>query len=128
MTDYTAPERKAINAAWNALVHLCDCTNWSDGPALANALKLERKQMEGTTGGRAMVVKAWEEGLSNPQQPASSLYFVRPGYLQAFMLGVSHALHREQDAYTGPMVAEARTLSRAATVAQEAHTARVAGV
>lgn len=123
--EFTAPERKAIDAAYRALAYLCDCTDWSDAPALREALKLERAQTGNATAAKAMVCKAWAEGLDNPDKPASAFYWIRPGYLRAFLMGVGHKVRRADDSYTGPMVAEARELCVAAIAANDAHTARI---
>lgn len=72
-----------------------------------------------------MIVKAWLDGLRDPHRPASALFWVRPGYLAAFMLGARHAIERAGDSYTGPLVAEAAERCAAAVAANDAHTARI---
>lgn len=125
MTKFTAIERAAISDAFHALVDLCECTNWSDGPALREAFKAERRETQDATIARAMVCAAWSKGLDNPDVTARELYYVRPGYLAALMLGVRHAVERQDDAYTGPKVAAARVLCVDAVAANDAHTARI---
>lgn len=132
MDNFTPTEATAINAAWRAVKRLCECTNWSDAPAWREAERLERKQGAGdwrgpllTTWARAMICKAWLEGLENPDRPARALFFVRAGYLSAFLLGVRHAIERAGTDYNGPMVTEAAELCRAAVAANDAHTRRI---
>lgn len=132
MTEYTKPEVEAINAAWRSIGELCSRTNWSDGPAWREAERLERKQVpsdcsQRTASARAMICKAWAEGLANPDATARKLYWIRPGYLAALMLGVRHAVERRGDDYNGPLVEECRTLCDAAIAANEAHTRRIVG-
>lgn len=130
MEKFSKAEAAAINAAWAAVKHVCDCTNWSDGPAWRDAERLERQQagrddVQKTTWARAMIAKAWLDGFSDPHCPASKLYLTRPGYLAAFMLGARHAVERAGDNYTGPLVAEAAERCAAAVAANDAHTARI---
>lgn len=124
-TNYTKAERTAINAAWASIYQLCECTNHSDAPEWNEAERLERRQMDSTTGARAMICKAWLEGLENPDKPAREFYWIRPGYLKAFMLGIRHAVERAGTEYNGPMVEEARQLCGPAIAANDAHTARI---
>lgn len=72
-----------------------------------------------------MICKGWAEGLENPDMPARKLYWIRPGYLAALLLGVRHAVERRGDDYNGPLVEEALQLCRAAVEANEAHTRRI---
>lgn len=130
MAEFTKPEVTAINAAYQAIARLCECTNWSDGGAWRDAEKLERQQAprdetQRGTSARAMIVKAWAEGLESADKPARDIYWIRAGYLQAFLLGVRHAVERAGDGYTGPMVERARELCRDAVAANEAHTRRI---
>lgn len=130
MTNYLKPEVVAINAAWQAIAGLCSCTNWSDGAEWREAEKLERRQVaDGVTpanaAARAMICKAWAEGLDNPDKPARELFWVRRGYRDAFLLGVRHAVERASTDYNGPQVAKARALCNAAIDANEAHTRRI---
>jgi len=125
MTAFTKSERAAINAAFNAITDLCECTNWSDGPALQAAMKLERRETKDATIARAMVCAAWAKGLDRPDVAARELYYVRPGYLAAQLLGVRHAVERQDGAYTGPKVAAARALCVDAITANDAHTNRI---
>jgi hypothetical protein len=125
MTQFTRPERDSIDAAYRAIHYLAGCTNWSDGPALADALKLERRETGDMTAAKAMVCKAWHEEATNPDKPARAFHWVRPGYLRAFLLGVGHAADRVASDYTGPMVAKALDLCPAAIEANEAHTRRI---
>lgn len=124
MEQFTKAEREAINAAWQAVRHLCDCTNWGDGPAWREAEKLERRETGNATAARAMICKAWFEGLENPDRPAREFHWIRPGYLKAFLLGVRHACERAGTEYNGPQVEEARQLCPAAIAANDAHTRR----
>lgn len=126
MATYTKAERAAINAAFGKIAYLCNCTNWSDTPQLREALKLERRETGDTVTARAMVVKAWHEGATNPDTPARAIYYVRPGYQRAFMLGVRHAVERLAGAeYTAAMMREALELAPAAIDANDAHTRRI---
>jgi len=125
MTQFTKSERTAIDAAFYAISDLCDCTNWSDAPALKAALKLERQQVGDTTAARAMVCAAWSRGASNADVAAREIFHLRPGYLAALMLGVSHAVERAANDYTGPKVSAARALCVDAAAANDAHTARI---
>lgn len=130
MANYTKPECAAINAAWQEVRHLCGCTNWGDAPAWREAEKLERRQVgdsasPASVAARAMICKAWLEGLEAPETPASKLYHIRPGYRDALFLGVRHAIEHRGDDYTGPMVEAAAELCRAAVAANEAHTRRI---
>lgn len=125
MTHYTKQEAASINDAWRALEYLCSCTNWSDTPALKDALKLEKQQAASDepsplVWARAMVLKAWLKGIDNPNDRARHFYHVRPGYLRAFLLGVGHAVERAGDDYTGPLVTKARDLAAKAVEANEA--------
>jgi hypothetical protein len=106
--QFTESERAAIDAAWRSIHRLCECTDWSDGPKWREAERLERRETGNSILARAMICKAWFEGLNGAEKPARDFYWIRPGYLQAFLLGVGHAIRREGDAYTGPMVTEAR--------------------
>jgi hypothetical protein len=128
---YTRPEAAAIHAAWQAISHLCECTNWSDAGEWKEAERLERAQFRAddqpTLAARAMACSAWARGLDSPDARAREFYMVRPGYLRAMLLGVRHAVERAGDDYTGPMVAEARTLCCAAVVASNSHTRRLVG-
>jgi hypothetical protein len=130
MTRYTTAQTAAINAAWRAVKHLCSCTNWSDAGAWREAEKLERRQMAPDCDGpatwaRAIICKQWLEGLENPETPARHIYYVRPGALQAFLLGVGHAVERLGHHYNGPMVETARELCRAVVEADKAHSRRI---
>ncbi len=130
MNAYTKQEATAINDAWQAIRDLCSCTNWSDGPAWREAEKLERRQVGDsaspvTVAARAMICKAWAEGAANPDRPARNLYWIRPGYLSAFLLGVRHAVEQAGTDYNGPKVAEALRLCEAAIAANDAHTRRI---
>lgn len=130
MERFTKSEAAAIDAAWRAVANVCACTNWSDGPAWREAEKLERRQVGDsaspvTVAARAMICKAWAEGAANPDKPARNLYWIRPGYLAAFMLGVRHAVEQAGTDYNGPMVAEALRLCEAAIAANDAHTRRI---
>lgn len=130
MERFTKSEAAAIDAAWRAVANVCACTNWSDGPAWREAEKLERRQVGDsaspvTVAARAMICKAWAEGAANPDKPARNLYWIRPGYLAAFMLGVRHAVEQAGTDYSGPMVAEALRLCEAAIAANDAHTRRI---
>ena len=125
MSSYTKTERETINAAFAAILEVCERTNWSDNSRLNDALKLERRETGNITNGRAMVIKAWFEGVSSPDKPLSKCYWIRPGYLGALMLGVSHAIERLPDDYTGPKVRDAIALAPAAIEANNAHTTRI---
>jgi len=132
MREFSKAETTAINAAWRAINHLCSCTNWSDAGTWREAEKLERKQAPSdepravtSTWARAMICEQWLEGLENPDRPARSFYWIRPGALAAFLLGAGHAMERAGTDYNGPMVEEARELCRAAAAANDAHTARI---
>lgn len=132
MTSYTKAETAAINQAWRAINEVCARTNWSDGPQWRDAERLERKQVSdsaspASTAARAMICKAWAEGLDNPEKAARDLYWIRPGYLSAMLLGVRHAIERRGDDYTGPHVEAARALCVDAIAANESHTARILG-
>ena len=130
MERFTKSEAAAIDAAWRAVANVCACTNWSDGPAWREAEKLERRQVGDsaspvTVAARAMICKAWAEGAANPDKPARNLYWIRPSYLAALMLGVRHAVEQAGTDYNGPMVAEALRLCEAAIAANDAHTRRI---
>ena len=130
MERFTKSEAAAIDAAWRAVANVCACTNWSDGPAWREAEKLERRQVGDsaspvTVAARAMICKAWAEGAANPDRPARNLYWIRPGYLSAFLLGVRHAVEQAGTDYNGPKVAEALRLCEAAIAANDAHTRRI---
>jgi len=131
-TPFTKQETAAINAAWQAIRELCTRTNWSDSGTWRDAEKLERQQAPSdepapirNTWARAIICKAWAEGLDNPDATARNLYWIRPGYLSALLLGVRHAVERRGDDYNGPIVEEARQLCAAAIAANEAHTRRI---
>lgn len=130
MTTYTKAECAAINAAWSQIRELCTRTNWSDSGEWREAERLERQQVSdsaspASVGARAMICKAWAEGLDGPEVPASKLYWIRPGYRNALFLGVRHAIERRGDDYNGPLLEECRTLCTAAIAANEAHTRRI---
>lgn len=129
MGNYTPSEATAIKAAWLAVTDLCSRTNWNDGPAWREAEKAERRQFYGTAqpaiGARASICKAWLEGLEGPDEPARNLYWIRPGYLSALMLGVRHAVEQAGSDYNGPAVMEAAALCREAVAANEAQTRRI---
>lgn len=130
MTAYTKAETAAINRAYQAISHLCQCTNWSDAPAWREAEKLERRQvadsaLPASTAARAMICRAWAEGLDTPETPARNLYWIRPGYLAAFLLGVRHAAEHAGTEHCGPMVTEARNACTDAITANDAHTRRI---
>ena len=133
-TPFTKQETAAINAAWQEIRELCTRTNWTDSSTWREAEKLERKQAPSDeprsitgTWARAIICKAWAEGLDNPDATARTLYRIRPGYLSALLLGVRHAVERRGDDYNGPTVEKARELCTAAIAANEAHTRRIAG-
>lgn len=125
MADYKKAEIEAINAAWFELLDLCESTNWADKPTIMNALRLEKVEMNSLIGARAMVVIQWARGLDNKDKPASDLYFIRPGALAAFMVGVRHAVERVDHSYCGPKVTATRALCDAVKAAQNAHTTRI---
>lgn len=130
MATYTKAEIAAINEAHRSISHLCSCTNWGDGPAWREAERLERRQCasDETQKGpaaRAMICKAWLEGLEGADKAARDLYWIRQGYLTAFLLGVRHHVEREGSEYCGPMVEKCREACRAAVAANEAHTRRI---
>jgi hypothetical protein len=130
MALYTKTECAAINAAWQAVNEVCSRTNWSDRPAWREAEKLEKRQCasdepQKAISARAMICKGWLQGLEEPETPASKLYWIRPGYRDALLLGVRHAIERRGDDYTGPIVEEAAALCRVAVEANAAHTSRI---
>ncbi len=130
MADFTKCEVAAINAAWRSIAHLCDCTNWTDAGEWRAAEREERQQAPSDSSqrsvwARAMICKAWADGLDNPDKPARQLFHIRAGYLRGFMLGVRHRCERADTEYNGPMVAEARDLCTAAIAANDAHTRRI---
>lgn len=125
MTAFTKSERAAINAAFEALSDLCSCTSWSDGPALQEAFKMERREVQDTTTARAMICAAWSKGLDEPEAAASSFYFTRLGHLAARMLGTRHAIEAMKSEYTAPKIAAARALCVDAMAANDAHTNRI---
>jgi hypothetical protein len=130
MNRYTKQETASINAAWGALEYLCTCTNWSDTGALKSALKLEREQASSdepnpSLWAKAMVLKAWQEGLSSADKPLRDVYWIRSGYMGALILGVRHAVERMNSDYTRAKVIEARDLATQAIEAHEAAFARV---
>lgn len=132
MTVYTKQEAAAINDAWQAISNICAYTNWSDGPAWREAEKLERRQVGDfaspvTVAARATICKAWAEGAANPDRTARNLYWIRPGYLAAFLLGVRHAVEQAGTHHNGPKVAEALRFCEAAIAANDAHTRRIVG-
>lgn len=132
MTKYTSPEIAAINAAWRSIREICTRTNWTDAGQWREAEKLERKQIPSdcehpATWARAIICAQWLEGLENQDRPASKIYWIRPGALSAFLLGVRHAVERMGDDYNGPIVEEARALCRAAIEANESHSRRIVG-
>ncbi len=117
MNHYTKQEATSINDAWRALEYLCTCTNWSDAGALKNALKLEREQASSdepnpSLWAKAMVLKAWREGLDSTDKPLRNVYWIRSGYMGALILGVRHAIERMNSDYTRANVIEARVLER----------------
>lgn len=128
---YTRQESRTINAAWQEIRHLCECTNWTDSGTWRDAERLERAQFRGdqqpAIAARAMICTGWARGFDNPDVPARALYHIRPGYLLALLLGVRHADERAGDTYTGPMVASARRMCDAAMSASDAHTRRLVG-
>lgn len=130
MVSFTKAEQKAITAAWRAIRELCSRTNWSDSGQWTDAEKLERRQVSSdcptpVIAARALCCKAWAEGLDDPDIPARKLYWIRPGYREALLLGVRHAVERRGDDYNGPLVEECRKLCDAAIAANEAHTRRI---
>ena len=132
MTKYTAQEKRAIDQAYQAISSLCDCTNWSDAPIWREVTKTERADMasdcpDKTTWARAIVCKAWLEGLNNPDMSARQIYWIRPSYMRAFMLGVCHAIERRNDAYTGPMVEDCAKLCEPLADISRAHSKRITG-
>ena len=109
----TAAERTAISAAFGAIEYLASATNWNDSGQLAEALKLERKNLPGVLA-TGKVVEAWHKGASSPDMPVRDMYHMRPGYLRAFLLGVRHADERAGHDYNGPMYQRAIDLCPAA--------------
>lgn len=132
MAKFLPSEIVAINRAYFQIKRLCTRTNWTDSGEWREAEKLERKQASSgcdmpVYAARAICAKAWAEGLDNPGIPARKIYWIRPGYRDALLLGVRHAIERRGDDYNGPLVEECRTLCDAAIAANEAHTRRIMG-
>ncbi|WP_374139440.1 hypothetical protein [Sphingomonas sp.] len=127
MAQFTKAERASIDTAYRAISAICERTNWSDAPALREALKLERSETKDATAAKAMVAKAWLEGATNPDKPARDLYWIRAGYLKALMLGVRHQVERGDCEYTASYVADAKAACPAAIAANDAHTRRIVG-
>ena len=121
MTAFTKAEREAIDKAWRAITYICDTTNWSDAPQFREAVKLERKETKDATAAKAMACKAWHEGFTNPDRPLREVYWIRPGYMSAMMLGVRHAHERADHSH----IPDAVTLCPAAIAANDAHTSRL---
>lgn len=95
MTDYASkPERAAIDKAAAAIKELSASTNWTDGNAWAEALKLERKQGLPPILAKGKAIEAWHKGASDVNTPVREMYHMRPGYLAAYLLGVRHAVER----------------------------------
>jgi hypothetical protein len=129
MNTYTKEETRAISQAWDALSDLCRRTNWDDLPALQSAYRAERaaaydSDPEPILWARAQVLSAWLKGAADPEQPLSSVYWVRAGFLAAMLLGVRHQIERAGTEYNGALVAELHKLAKAAADAQEARTLR----
>ena len=123
MAAFTKAERNAIEQAWLSITRICESTNWSDAPQFREAVRLERKETRDATAAKAMACKAWFEGFGNPDKPARDLYWIRPGYLSAMLLGVRHAVERADH----PGIGHAMEACPAAIAANDAHTQRIVG-
>ena len=127
MTNPTKAEAAAINEAARAIAYLSQTTNWSDPGAWADAIKAERKQGLTLIEAKGKCVEQWHEGATNPEAPASELYYLRDGLLRARLLGVRHAIERAESSYTGPLFADAVAQCPAAVEALGTHFARDLG-
>lgn len=117
--EFTKAERAAIDAAARAIAYLSDTTNWSDAGAWAEAIKLERRQGLSMTAAKANCARAWHLGAVDPDKPVRDMFYFRPGYLRAYLLGVRHAVERADSEYNGPLFRQALGLCPAAIEAQK---------
>ena len=112
-------QAKAINDAYSAIRYLSQTTNWTDNSAWQEALRLERKQGLATIHAKGNCVKAWVRGATQPDKPASDLYFIREGYLKALLLGVRHKVERADSEYSGSIFNDALAAAREGMAAYE---------
>jgi hypothetical protein len=118
---FTASERKAISAAFDAIHYLSETTNWTDASAFRAAYKACRKDNTDTqTEAQARVSKAWLEGARaiDCDAPLSNYPWGYTEYYQrAFRLGCEQALKHSgpnRSDYTGPLYDKARQLAASA--------------
>lgn len=125
-SQFTAPERKAIEAAYRAIEYLCGCTNMGDDKAqLRDALKGERKVQSGDLlAAKAKLCRHWNEGAKGLDMPLRQLADHRLPLLSVTQLGAQQALNRLGSDYTGPLVREAMALCPAASDALHAGSLR----
>ena len=123
-TIASKPETAAINKAASAIAHLSDSTNWTDGNAWTEAIKLERKQGLPPILAKGKAIEAWHMGASDVNKPVRDMYHMRPGYLAAYLLGVRHAVERADSDYTGPLFRDALAACPAAMDAYKSAAAR----
>lgn len=88
MTDYTRKELAAINAAWQDLAYLAECSSWSNPPRLADALRYETRE-RGAAVAKVLMVYAALQGMTAIKHAAyvADLWALSPGICTAHMFG-----------------------------------------
>lgn len=91
--EYTAAEKRAINAAWDEIAYMMDATGHREPHRLRAALKAERKCRSCITSAKALIASGFAEGMDS-DPPASTLAGYSDGIAAGVMLGADYGRRR----------------------------------
>lgn len=117
--NYTAAERRTIDAAYSAVAYIVDHMGHGEPWALRDALRHERRERSGVTVAKALLVSAFADGRRrNPR--ATELAGLSAGIMRAAILGASS--RRLDKLERGGSIGETlRELPKLAAAAAAAH-------
>lgn len=116
--NYTAAERRAIEAAFSAVAHAAEYLGGGESRRLQEALKYERRERSCITTARWLLVEGFANGLTN-NPPASDLAIISEGIATATIIGAYSGLR-------GAPVSVVEKLPALAAAAKAAHEKRMA--
>lgn len=94
---FTPSERKAVDAAFQAVEYFASTTNWTDSSDWKAAFKLVRKDSQSVTEARARIVRAWHDGTRAVEMERTMASFPHSHaqhYVLAFVLGIKQYCER----------------------------------
>jgi hypothetical protein len=123
---YSSTQKRAIDAAWDAVAYLMDSTGHREPHRLREALKVERRERSCVTAAKALIVRGFAEGMAD-DPPASTLAGYSEGIAAGVMLGADYqrrALRFGHDSVARSVAEKLPALLAAATAAHDAYIAR----